>query len=299
MTDLLRSDGYKWFKGNVPKHKIAAGFSNDQVWAYYDIGPKTAIPVICLHGVAGTCESFYRIFLSLYPRGYRIISLEYPEYWDFDDWITGMEVVLDSLDIGRFHLLGSTLGAFLALQYAKARPDMIESLILVNGFCDTEHFSTNGSWIKKVIKYVPRFYLKGMILANLPTGKIDGEVAQSIDFIVEMMRTIPTRTMASHLILNSINADVVELQLSQDRITLIECLDEVAVPGKLRAQLRSVFPGARVIFLKEGGNFPFLAKIEEFMLYLLVHLRSMESRRLESATADAEAEENGNGKARA
>ncbi len=47
-------------------------------------------------------------------------------------------------------------------------------------------------------------------------------------------------------------------------------MDEVAIPEKLREELYKLYPDAKVMQLKTGGNFPYLSRADEFNLYLQV-----------------------------
>jgi hypothetical protein len=42
-----------------------------------DFGPREAVPLVCIPGVTGTAESFYKQLVSLGPKGYRVISVRY------------------------------------------------------------------------------------------------------------------------------------------------------------------------------------------------------------------------------
>ncbi|KAJ6695607.1 ACID CLUSTER PROTEIN 33 [Salix koriyanagi] len=53
---------YIHFKSQVPLHKIPIGTKQ---WRYYDFGPKAVPPLICLPGVAGTADVYYKQIMSL------------------------------------------------------------------------------------------------------------------------------------------------------------------------------------------------------------------------------------------
>jgi hypothetical protein len=96
------NDGYKRFRGWVAQQKVlpscslnffsydkiiyferlmsdklAVDVGGEKIWKYYDFGTKeeSIPPLILLPGVSGTAEIFYKQFLSLCPKGYRLISV--------------------------------------------------------------------------------------------------------------------------------------------------------------------------------------------------------------------------------
>ena len=60
---------------------------------------------------------------------------------------------------------------------------------------------------------------------------------------------------------------------SDERITIVETLDERALTESVKASVGKFYPGARLAHLKQGGSFPFLSNPDEFNMHLLVHLR--------------------------
>ena len=72
-------------------------------------------------------------------------------------------------------------------------------------------------------------------------------------------------------------AKVGALELPQERITILDTIQEVTLPSSLRNQLYSVYKHAKRAFLKSGGDFPYLSRFDQINLHLLVHLRNNSS----------------------
>ncbi|KAG8095446.1 hypothetical protein GUJ93_ZPchr0012g22022 [Zizania palustris] len=53
---------YVYFKSVVPLHKISIGL---KLWRYYDFGPKAVPPLVCIPGIAGTADVYYKQIMSL------------------------------------------------------------------------------------------------------------------------------------------------------------------------------------------------------------------------------------------
>jgi hypothetical protein len=48
---------------------------SEKDWVYYDFGPKECVPLVCIPGITGTPDVFYKQMISLCPKGYRIIAV--------------------------------------------------------------------------------------------------------------------------------------------------------------------------------------------------------------------------------
>nr|XP_018676554.1 PREDICTED: maspardin isoform X2 [Musa acuminata subsp. malaccensis] len=224
---------YAYFKSQVPLHKISIG---NKQWRYYDFGPKAVPPLICIPGIAGTADVYYKQIKSLSMKGYRVISVDLPRVWNHHEWVHSFEKFLDTLSIYHVHIYGTSLGGFLALVFAQHRPRRVKSLVLSNAFLETHKFAAAMPW-SPVVNWTPSFLLKRYILSGIRDGPHEPFIADSVDFVVGQTN------------------------------------DYCAVPQQLKDQVSERFPGARRAILKTGGDFPFLSRPDEVNLYLQLHLR--------------------------
>eukprot|EP01114_Cavostelium_apophysatum_P004297 TRINITY_DN14495_c0_g1_i1.p1 TRINITY_DN14495_c0_g1~~TRINITY_DN14495_c0_g1_i1.p1 ORF type:complete len:361 (+),score=92.61 TRINITY_DN14495_c0_g1_i1:102-1184(+) len=271
----IQSEGYKRFRGWVAQQKIAVDSTGDKVWKYYDYGPKEEAPIIFIPGAGGTAEVFYKQFLSLCPKGYRVISVQPPDYMTHETWCKGMERFLDRINVEKAHLFGTSVGGFSAQAFVQFRPQRVLSLVLCNTFSDTSYYKEHAP-CAEIFPWMPEFMLKRVILSNFPEGKMEAEIANSIDFMVLQLEELSQKELASRLTLNTTLFPLKPSEWKWDKrkITIIDTLDEVAVNGKLREEVYKYYPEAKVAELKTGGNFPYLSRADEFNMYIQVHLRS-------------------------
>ncbi|XP_073260052.1 uncharacterized protein [Populus alba] len=227
---------YVYFKSQVPLHKIPIGTKQ---WRYYDFGPKVVPPLICLPGIAGTADVYYKQIMAL------------------------------SLKI---HLYGTSLGGFLAQLFAQHRPRRVRSLILSNTFLETRSFAAAMPWAP-VVSWTPSFLLKRYVLTGIRDGPHEPFIADSVDFVVSQVETLSRDELASRLTLNVDAASVGSLLLSDSFITIMDTNDYCAIPQQLKDQLSERYPEARRAQLKTGGDFPFLSRSDEVNLHLQLHLR--------------------------
>lgn len=129
---ISASPEYLSFRSNIPCRKIAVEDDSEkvlflehlfsllsiqiwrclfQVWIVYDGGPKSVkCPLICLPPVSGTADIFFKQIMSLGAKGYRVISVSYPIYWNVNEWCEGFRKLLDFLQLDKVHLFGASLG---------------------------------------------------------------------------------------------------------------------------------------------------------------------------------------------
>ncbi|CAK9173153.1 unnamed protein product [Ilex paraguariensis] len=260
---------YIYFKSQVPLHKIPIG---SKQWRYYDCGPKVVPPLICLPGIAGTAEVYYKQIMSLSMKGYRVISIDIPRVWNHHEWVQAFEKFLDAIDVHHIHLYGTSLGGFLAQLFAQHRPRRVRSLILSNTFLETRSFSAAMPWAP-IVGWTPSFLLKRHVLTGIPNGPHEPFVADSVDFVVSQVETLSRDDLASRLTLTVDAASVGPLLLSDSFITLMDTNDYCSIPQQLKDQVIERYPGARRAYLKSGSDFPFLSRPDEVNLHLQLHLR--------------------------
>ncbi|XVF52695.1 hypothetical protein PTKIN_Ptkin05aG0039200 [Pterospermum kingtungense] len=260
---------YVHFKSQVPLHKIPIGTKQ---WRYYDFGPKVVPPLICLPGIVGTADVYYKQIMSLSMKGYRVISVDIPCVWNHQEWIQSFEKFLDAIDVHHIHLYGTSLGGFLAQLFAQHRPRRVKSLILSNTFLETRSFAAAMPWAP-VVGWTPSFLLKRYVLTGIRDGPHEPFIADSVDFVVSQVEKLSRDELASRLTLTVDTASVQPLLLSDSFITVMDTNDYSAIPQQLKDQLGERYPGARRAYLKTGGDFPFLSRPDEVNLHLQLHLR--------------------------
>ncbi|KAF2313153.1 hypothetical protein GH714_009519 [Hevea brasiliensis] len=191
---------YVYFKSQVPLHKIPIGTKQ---WRYYDFGPKVVPPLICLPGIAGTADVYYKQIMSLSMKGYRVISVDIPRVWNHHEWVQAFEKFLDVIDVHHH------------------RPRRVRSLILSNTFLDTRSFAAAMPWAP-VVSWTPAFLLKRYVLTGIRDGPHEPFIADSVDFVVSQVETLSREDLASRLTLNVDAASVGSLLLSDSYITIMD-----------------------------------------------------------------------------
>ncbi|XP_077374356.1 maspardin isoform X2 [Festucalex cinctus] len=114
VEEVKDSPDYNWFRSTVPLKRIIVDDDDSKVWSLYDAGPKSIrCPIMFLPPVSGTAEVFFQQMLALTGWGYRVISLQYPVYWDLMEFCDGFRKLLDHLQLDKVrHCVQSLFPSF-------------------------------------------------------------------------------------------------------------------------------------------------------------------------------------------
>jgi pimeloyl-ACP methyl ester carboxylesterase len=107
---------------------------------YAEAGPSNAAAVVMLHGTGAHWETFARN-LGPYSRHFRAVAFDMvgngfsdrPDRdYEISDYVEHTLAVMDALDIERAHLLGTSLGSWVAAALALRHPDRVTKLVLMS-----------------------------------------------------------------------------------------------------------------------------------------------------------------------
>ncbi len=96
-------------------------------------GPADGVPVVLIHGNVSAARFWEETLLAL-PAGYRGLAPDLRGYGataaqpidatrGLRDWADDLAALATALDLGRFHLVGWSMGAGVAMQYTMDHPE--------------------------------------------------------------------------------------------------------------------------------------------------------------------------------
>lgn len=104
-------------------------------------------PVVLVHGTGGDSETHWGLLVDRLAAEWTVIRPDYAGSGGTTDdgrpltvaWLAG-QVAAAAADAGaaRFHLVGFSLGAGIAVQIAAERPGLVRSLVLIGGFASAD-----------------------------------------------------------------------------------------------------------------------------------------------------------------
>lgn len=125
---------------NVEGHLL---FRGHKVW-YRVVGVQESPdlhPLLCLHGGPGTPHDYMDPLARMAESGRQVIFYDQlgcgrsdrpdnPDLWTVDTFLDELRTVRQQLGLDRVHILGSSWGGMLAMEYALTQPEGMDSLIL-------------------------------------------------------------------------------------------------------------------------------------------------------------------------
>lgn len=112
-----------------------------RVWHYLEGGAPDGEVLLLLHGFGGDKDN-WPIYARYFRKRYRIVIPDLPGFgdnWRDDDADYGipaqtrrLHAFVNTLTLGRMHLVGNSMGGYLALVYTLEHPDDVRTLTLLN-----------------------------------------------------------------------------------------------------------------------------------------------------------------------
>jgi proline-specific peptidase len=115
-------------------------FRGYETW-YRDVGPVGGVPLVCLHGGPGSSHHYFEPLEELAADGRRVVLYDQlgcgasdrpddPDLWTVELFVAEVDAVRGALGLERIHLLGSSWGSMLGIEYALTKPAGLVSLTL-------------------------------------------------------------------------------------------------------------------------------------------------------------------------
>ena len=144
------------FRKRFPEKQIKAGSLK---WGVIDVAGKKGQPTLVLiPGTLGVADIFWNQIVALKGKA-RIVAVTVPPSLSILKLADGLKALFDKLDIGKAHLLGSSLGGFLIQHFAARHPDRIEKLYVANTLLDPKSKDLRGPLPAEAKKMTPKQHL--------------------------------------------------------------------------------------------------------------------------------------------
>ncbi|MET3683580.1 pimeloyl-ACP methyl ester carboxylesterase [Alkalibacillus flavidus] len=240
---------------------------NVDVYCEYEFHDKPVL--ILIHGFLASTYSFRAITPEL-AKHYSIVALDLPGFgqseksksfeYSFKQYREVIVAVMDHFGIGRVHLVGHSMGGQVALSVAKANPERVDKLLLLNS---SGYLKRARPWLR-YSSYMPFFYR--FIYRYFKQKNIDDvmqQVAYRHDIITDEMKDAYTQPMLDinfHKALTRLfrhrEGDLLssELQHITMPALLIWGREDQVVPLKIGERLAEDLPNAELVVLDESGH---------------------------------------------
>ncbi len=220
-------------------------------------GPET---LVLLPGTLGTVEVFYKQVLK-FSEACRVVVLGYPGESDAQAMTASFRELLQELDIGEAHFVGSSLGGYWLQVFLQGDTARVKSLVLGNTFVDPARL--------RFLKMFDPAFLAG----SEPDGVKDAGLGfvhalPNVELRDFMMEAVGARQAAVELDGRSRTiahaGRAVPLDLPSGRVTLLWCEDDKVIDADTWDELARAYPGARRVRFPAGGHYPHLLRSGDY-----------------------------------
>jgi len=232
---------------------------DDIVWSYIRVG-EAEKTIVFLHGMGGGYDIWWQQIEALQNR-YRIIAPTYPAVPRLELLRQGILAILAQEQVDSFHVVGSSLGGYLA-QYLVGRDfKRIEKAVFANTFPPNDIIAEKSKTTAKLLPLLPEW----MVMRNLrkttanaiypASGHNELVAAYMLEQSYGMMRK--TQFVARFFCVLD-RFDAPDLAACDVTALIIEADNDPLVPEPLRQMLKSTYPSAKLEVLQAAGHFPYL-----------------------------------------
>jgi maspardin len=240
---------------------------NGRLWVYrrtnWDARGQRR-PVIMLPGIQGGGDMFFETALAL-ADVVSILTLSAPDITEVDEMGHSLARFLQALDINRTHVVGSSLGGYLAQSFALLYPDMIDQLVIANGFIDPSPFIATQP-PRATFAATDAADLVNRNLQSLLTApdKDEGEIRlkAAIKALVGPIQTL--ENYKSRLLLMMGGTALLAPSISPERVMIIDDDHDPLLPPVMRNLVRQRFSQSEQHPIDGGGHQPAIQRPKQF-----------------------------------
>jgi maspardin len=251
------------FQRSYPRASVKAAGSD---WSFRRTpgqGPQ-ATTILMLPGIQGGGDVFFDAALRL-AAALPFVTVDAPDLDDVGTMTAATAAFLDALHLNRVHVLGASLGGYLAQAFALAYPGRVDQLLIANGFYDPRPF---------ISKLPPAATLAAMDadslvrknLAHLLEAPADDPGVASLQAILTaLVGPVQSPTNYKSRLLLLMGAEQLDRpQIPDSRVMIIDDDQDPMVPAEMRNALRSRYANAELHAVSGGGHMPAIQRPAEF-----------------------------------
>ena len=253
----------------------------------YDIHGEEGPPLILIGGLGFGRWAFFKQISAL-SRHFRTITFDVRGERDLkggvEDLMADVVALLDHLNVRKTHVLGTSLGGFVAQDLTIQRPDLVERLVLVCTSYGRGGPESISPWALSDMIGLPSLSVERTVRRGLETATSEAYRAQRPEEFEQIVRwrLADSPSLSAHYDqmragarfdasreVGSITSPTLVIHGSEDRY----------VPAANAAALAKAIPGAGLRVLDDAGHLVFIERFADVNREVVTFLKPREPRR--------------------
>jgi maspardin len=226
-------------------------------------GPQ-ATTILMLPGIQGGGDVFFDTALRL-GAALPLLTVDAPDLEDVGTMTAATVAFLDALNLQRVHILGASLGGYLAQAFALAHPERVDQLLIANGFYDPRPFLSKLPPAATFAAMDADSLVRKNLAHLLEAPADDPGVASLQAILTALVGPVQSPTNYKSRLLLLMGAEQLDRpQIPDSRVMIIDDDQDPMVPAEMRNALRSRYANAELHAVSGGGHMPAIQRPAEF-----------------------------------
>jgi maspardin len=223
-----------------------------------------ATTTIMLPGIQGGGDVFFDTALRL-GKALPLLTVDAPDLEDVSTMTAATAAFLDALGLQRVHILGASLGGYLAQAFALAHPERVDQLLIANGFFDPQPFLSRQPPAATFAAMDAQSLVSKNLAPLLAAPTDDPGVASLQAILTALVGPVQSLTNYKSRLLLLMSAEPLDRPpIPDSRVMLIDDDHDPMVPAEMRNGLRSRYANAERHAVIGGGHMPAIQRPAEF-----------------------------------
>ncbi|GFD80705.1 putative aminoacrylate hydrolase RutD [Tenacibaculum sp. KUL118] len=260
---------------------------------YYEIHGLTSpnAPTIVLSSGLGGAAKFWQPQLADFTQDYRVITYdqygtnksagELPANYSISDMADELAALLKKLEVQACHFVGHALGGLVGLQLSLSKPDLLQSLVLVNAWSSPNPHTLRCFDIRKALLAANRkdMYLQLQALLLYPPDWIAANARHLEEEEAHLLNHFPNvdNLLARIAALSAFDIDG-ELPEIKTPTLAVANKDDTLVPWQRSQTLADAMPNAALSVMEYGGHASSITVPSAFNELVLEYLQRLRQR---------------------
>ena len=249
------------------KYPLKSIKKDGRTWQYIDTG-NGGETILFLHGMGGAYDIWFQQIEAL-KKDFRIISVTYSAVNSLEEMAAGITGILDAEGIDKVHVVGSSLGGYIAQFLLKNHGDRLEKIVLSNTFPPNTLFRRQNEGLGRIISWLPEWLLMRTFRENLKAKVVpaSGDNPLVEAYLLEQDYGLMSKKQfigRFHCVMQYFEP----LSSGNHPVLIIESDNDPLVPKVLHDSLKMLYPHAQVHTFPDQGHFPYLSAPDEYTQWL-------------------------------